>query len=306
MILVLLLQVIHKKIDAENLNYHVYVSRIVDRLELANMLPLGILTLVIVVPFWILLSNSLKSSIEANLLEFTWFPKEGVDLQSYVELFTYGESIGVTMGKAIVNSFVYAIIPTTVGLFISSLSAYAFSKMHFKGRDTLYAMLIATMMMPHCVTLATSYLMYSWYGWTGTALPLIVPGLFGTATTVMFLREYFLGIPDGLLEAARIDGASRWKIFFEIMLPLGKPALIAQFVLGFITKFNDYLNPLIYLNNPQRYTIQIAINFLEYATQDKTLIASACVFALAPMLLLYTICQKVILNGISMSSGIKG
>ena len=218
----------------------------------------------------------------------------------------FSRVVGLPMGKAMLNSFIYAIIPTTVGLFVSALSAYAFAKLEFKGKKFLYTALIMTMMMPGCVTMTTAYIMYDSINWVNTALPIIVPGCLGAAATVMFLREYFMGIPNGLLEAAKIDGAGKWKCFFAIMLPLGKPALIAQFIMGFISAYNNYVGPLIYINDPDGYTIQIAINSLSGPFPDQAVTAAAGVFAVVPMLLLYAIFQKQIVEGISMSSGLKG
>lgn len=306
LVLMAVMRWINHRLNYTNSAYHVYQSRAVAKLQPSVTVPLCLLVLVVAVPFFILVVTSLKNPLEANSLTFSWWPKEGIDLESYKELFSYSGAIGITMAQAIINSFVYAIIPTLVGLFMAALSAYAFSKLRFKGRDLMYQALIMTMMMPSCVTMTTAYIMYDMYGWTNTALPLIVPGCFSGAVTVMFLREFFMGIPDQLLEAARIDGAGKWRCFFFIMLPLAKPALIAQFVLGFITKYNDFIAPLIYLNDPEGYTIQVALDFLNGSVQDKSLIASAGVFSLAPMLLLYIIFQKRIINGISMSSGLKG
>lgn len=296
----------HKKLVNTNPDYKMFQWRIVRKLDLAHLVPLLILTVIIAFPFYLLFVTSIKNPFEANSFDFSWWPKEGVYTKSYSDLFSFEDATGVTMFQTIINSFVYAIIPNVIGLFASAVSAYAFSKFHFRGRNALYHALIMTMMMPGCVTMATGYMMYDWYGWTNTALPLIVPGMFGGAATVMFLREFFMGIPDGLLEAAKIDGAGRWRSFAFIMLPLGRPALMAQFILGFITAFNSYMAPLIYLNDPSGYTIQIAIDFLNGAVVDNSLVAAAGIFALAPMLLLYIIFQKPILNGISISSGLKG
>lgn len=305
-LLILLLKAINKLFEKRDLTYVVWQSNLVRALNPSIMLPLLIMTVVVILPFYILVVTAIKTPIEASNLMFTWWPKEGIDLNSFLELFSYGEAIGITMGQAVINSFVYAIFPTVIGLFAAALSAYAFAKLQFKGRDSMYQALIMTMMMPGCVTMTTAYIMYDWYGWTNSPLPLVVPGFFSAAATVMFLREYFMGIPDGILEAARIDGAGKWKSFFLIMIPLGKPALLAQFILNFITKYNDFISPLIYLNDAESYTIQVALDFLNGAVGDKSLIASAGVFSLAPMLLLYVIFQKPIINGISMSSGLKG
>lgn len=301
-----ILKMINNRLDRTNHEYHIYQSRIVKKLDPKNMIPLLLMLVVVVFPFYILVVTAIKTPLEANALEFTWWPQNGLDWESFKEVLTFSGSIGISMAQATLNSFIYAIVPTVVGLFAAALSAYAFSKLKFKGRDAMYQMLIMTMMMPGCVTMTTAYIMYDAYGWTNSALPLIIPACFSGAATVMFLREFFMGIPDGLMEAATIDGAGKWKIFFTIILPLGKSALMAQFILGFITKYNDFISPLIYLNDPEGYTIQVALSFLNGAVQDKALIASAGVISLAPMLLLYVIFQKRIINGISMSSGLKG
>lgn len=294
------------RLREKNRDYKIYQTFITRKLDWSNALPLVLMTVVTAIPFYMLLLTSVKTPLEANSIEFSWWPKEGFDFESYKEIFSYSVVLGVSMLQAAWNSFIYAIVPTVIGVLVCALSAYAFSKLKFKGRNTLYHLLIMTMMMPGCVTMTTSYLMYAWYGWTDSALPLIVPGFFGGAATVMFMREYFMGIPDGMLEAARIDGAGKWSSFVLIVLPLGKPAILAQFILNFISKYNDFLGPLIYLNDPEKYTLQVALDFISWSTIDKSLVASACVFALVPMLLVYVFFQKKILSGISMSSGLKG
>ncbi len=305
-VLMMLSKLINDYCGKKNGAYVKYQSQAVQKMNPGVMIPLLIMLVVVVFPFYVILVTSLKTPFEANQYAFTWLPQKGIDFTSYVELFSFGSSIGVTMVKAVWNSFVYAIVPTVIGVFASALSAYAFSKLEFKGRDAMYQMLIMTMMMPGCVTMTTAYIMFDAYGWTNSSLPLIVPACFGAAATVMFLREFFMGIPDGLIEAATIDGAGRWRIFFSIILPLGRPALMAQLILGFITKYNDFVTPLIYLNDPEKYTIQIALDFLSVAVQDKAAIASAGVFSIVPMLMLYIIFQKRIIDGISLSSGLKG
>ncbi len=287
-------------------SYRLYDTKIIRKLDLHNLIPLSIMALIILFPFYLLVISSLKTAHEAAAFEFSFWPKEGLSLESFKSIFQMDASDGVPMGNAIVNSFVYAIIPCCVGLFSSSLAAYAFSKIRFKGSKSMYMLLLMTMMMPGCVTMASSYLMYSLYGWTNSPLPLIIPGMFGGAGTVLFLREFFMGIPDGLLEAAEIDGCGKMRRFFNIVIPLARPALTAQFILGFISGFNAYMAPLIYLDDVNMYTIQIAINFLTKVGVDISLMAAAGVFALVPMLFLYIVFQKTILSGISISSGLKG
>lgn len=306
LITIVIMKLVERFLTKSNTEYRMYQSKAVKKFEPGNMIPLLGMLVTVVFPFYILVVTSIKTPLEANQLEFTWWPQDGISMESFIEVLSFSGSIGISMAQAVWNSFVYAIIPTVIGLFVAALSAYAFSKLEFKGRDAMYQALIMTMMMPGCVTMTTAYIMYDAYGWTNSALPLVVPACFSSAATVMFLREFFMGIPNGLLEAATIDGAGKWRIFFSIILPLGKSALIAQFILGFITKYNDFISPLIYLNDPSGYTIQVALSFLDGAVTDKALIAAAGVISLAPMLLLYVIFQKRIINGISMSSGIKG
>lgn len=306
LIVMFVLKWLDKKLKKKNYSYVVYRSSIVYWLDPGTMLPLITLTLIILLPFYLLFVTSIKTPVEANSLKFTWYPTMGISWEAYKELFSYESIIGISMGRALWNSFVYAFIPTIVGLFASATAAYAFAKMEFRNKKRMFELLIATMMMPGCVTMATGYIMYDWYGWTNSELPLIIPGLFGAAGTVMFLREFFMGIPGGLVEAAKIDGAGTWQCYMKIVLPLAKPALIAQFVLGFIGKFNDFMTPLIYLNNPLKYTIQVALNFVNSAISDYASIAASGAFALIPMLLLYVIFQKKILYGVSISSGLKG
>ncbi len=287
--------------------YRLYDTRTIRKLDLHNLVPLTVMALLILFPFYLLIISSLKTVHEANLFEFSFWPQEGLTLDSYKQLLQLDIGDGVPpIGTAILNSFVYAIIPCCVGLFSSSLAAYAFSKLQFKGSKTMYMMLLMTMMMPGCVTMASSYLMFSFYGWTNSPMPLIIPGMFGGAGTVLFLREFFMGIPNGLLEAAEIDGCGKFRSFFSIVLPLARPALTAQFILGFISGFNSYMAPLIYLDDLNLYTIQIAITAQLKNSIDVSLIAASGAFALFPMLALYILFQKTILSGISISSGLKG
>ena len=210
------------------------------------------------------------------------------------------------MFRSLLNSLVYTMIPLCIGLTTACLAAYAFAKLQFKNRQRMYRALLLTMMMPGCVTMATGYMMYDWYHWTNSPLPLIIPGCFSGAGTVMFLREYFCGIPDALLDAGRIDGAGKWKCFRYILIPMARPALITQFIMGFIGGFNDFMGPMIYLNDPEGYTVQVALSFMSALTGDKAVTASACVISVVPMIILYLVFQKYIVNGISMTSGLKG
>ena len=286
--------------------YRVYRAPAARGLEPRQMVPLCFTTLIFMIPFYMVFITAFKNSVEANQIDFTWWPQQDISVDSFREVFTIGDIVGLNMLRALLNSFVYTMIPLCMGLTVACLAAYAFAKLRFRNKNRMYRMLIATMMMPGCVTMATGYMMYDWYHWTNSPLPLIIPGCFSGAGTVMFLREYFMGIPDSMLEAARIDGAGKWKCFWTIMIPMARPAIVTQFVMGFIGGFNDFMGPLIYINDPEGYTIQTALNFMSSLTFDKSVTAAACVITLVPMLILYLIFQKYIINGISLSSGLKG
>ena len=263
----------------------------------------------ILMPFSLVLLTSFKGIIEANSLDFHWLP-EKFTLQGYEKVLEYDMGTAYEGVPLIISGFINTLMivipPTLLGLFSSAISAYAFAKLNFKFRNKMFAFLLATMMIPGAVLMMPSYVFYDSIGWTNTVLPLVIPGLFGGATTIFFMRQFFRGIPSDLLDAAKLDGLGFMGQYVRIMIPLSKPAFISQFIFGFIGGYNDYMGPLIYLQNPDRYTVQIALNALNTGNADLAMLASAGVLALVPMLLLYVIFQKQIINGISISSGLKG
>ena len=299
-------QMVAERVLEKDKAYFDYTAKASNYINLSKVIPLFVFVLLVFTPFYIQAITSVKTSSEANQIDFTWIPKDGVTLDSYKEVFKVGDIIGVTMIQAFINSVVYAIIPTVVGILVSALSAYGFAKLEFVGKKFIFNFMLFTIMIPGCITMSSSFVLFDNLGWVDTPLPLIVPGCFGSVTCVFFLKEYFMGIPNELLEAANIDGAGKIGRFFYIMLPVGVPALIAQFILIFISRYNDYMGALIYLSSPEKYTIQLALTFFSGSMRDKDILSAASMMALLPMLLLYVIFQKKILNGISMSSGLKG
>lgn len=304
-VLVLMMNLVNRIMQKQDV-YRYYRSAAARKLEPGELIPLCFVALLILIPFYIVIITSFKTTAEANDIVFTWWPKQGFTLNAYKEVFAVGDIIGLNMGRVIINSFVYTLIPLTVGLTSACLSAYAYAKLYFRSKKWMYQVMIATMMMPGCVTMGTGYLMFDLYGWTNSPLPLIIPGLFSGAGTVMFMREFFMGIPNALLESARVDGAGKWKCFRHVIIPAARPAITAQFVLGFIGGFNDFMGPLIYLNDPEGYTLQVALGFMNNSVNDDAIITASCVIAMLPMMILYLIFQKQIVSGISMISGLKG
>lgn len=264
--------------------------------------------LIILVPFWILLITSFKSSSEIISAEFTWLPKK-FDVSGYVNAFNW-ETAAITSNVLIglANTLLYTLPTTAIGLFVSGMSAYAFSKMRFKGRDALFAVLLLTMVMPGTVVLIPQYTIYSMIGWVGTPLPLMIPGMFGAAGTVFFLRQYMRGVPDEILEAAQMDGLGKFRAYWVMILPVCVPAFIAQFVLNFIAGYNDYLGPILFLGggDPSRYTLQIVLsNMVGQSEREIQNRMANAVVALVPLIFVYLFLQNFIIDGVSVSA-VKG
>jgi multiple sugar transport system permease protein len=265
--------------------------------------------LFILIPFYVIFITSFKTRVEAISIPFTWLPREGWQLDGYANVLLTDASGGgagpSTILRGFRNTMIITIPATLSGLLTSALSAYAFAKLRFRGKKVSFALLLATMMIPGIIMLVPSYMIYDALGLVDTFFPLIVPGMFGAAAAVFFLRQYFQGIPDELIEAARIDGMSEFGIFFKIMMPLSKPALLAQGILGFIGGYNDYFGPLLYLHNPKRYTLQIALAYFEgtYVFDWPTVMAGA-VITLVPTIVIFLAAQKYFVEGITMT-GIK-
>lgn len=259
-------------------------------------------SLYVLVPFWIIFVSGMKSISEAAEPVFSWWPKEGVTWLAYKRVFEDG-----SLFLGFKNTLAFSLPPLFIGMFSSAMAAYGFSKMQWRGREGLFQFLLMTMMLPGCVTMTASRLLYDTIGWIGTPYPLMIPGMFGGIGTVFFLRQYMKGIPNELIEAAKIDGMGNFGILITIILPLAAPAIFTQLILGFLSRYNDYMGPLLYLIDEDMYTLQIALRTLVSVYRyDVPRQMAASFVAMMPMLIIYFFAQKYILKGISMSSGLKG
>ncbi len=260
----------------------------------------------ILIPFSIVIVTSFKTAKDASNPQFHFFPEEWV-LDGYKDVFTYNAGMGGAplLIRGFMNTLMIVLPPTILGLFCSAMSAYAFAKLRFKGKNLLFSALLMTMMIPGTIMLTPSYLIYNLLGWVDTPLPLMIPGMFGAATCVFFMRQFYAGIPTSLIEAAKLDGMGYFKIFWKIMVPLSVPALLAQGILGFIGGYNDYFGPYLYLQSPQWYTLQIALNSFQ-GTYSRNIPAmmSGALIALIPTLVIYIVAQKYFIEGIA-TSGMK-
>jgi multiple sugar transport system permease protein len=253
-------------------------------------------------PFLWMLSTSLKP--RAQLFQFppVLLPSE-VMWSNYVEVWTRD----VPMLAAYFNSIKITSLVTFGTLLSCSLAAYAFAKITFPGRNLLFALLLATLMIPQQVTLVPVYILMARIGWVDTHWPLIVPPILTNAFGVFLLRQFFLGIPNDLLDSARVDGANPPQIFRRIALPLVKPALVTVAIFTMLSNWNAFLAPLIYLNDPEKFTIPLVIGYFRNVIigPEWEIMTAAITTALAPMLLIYLFAQRYFIASIAVT-GLKG
>ena len=269
---------------------------------------LVVYAIIIILPFSIILITSFKNSYDASAVEWVWIPEDGFTAIGYVDVFTYtGSNTAVlpTLIQSFLNTLFYILPPTLIGLMTSSMAAYAITKLRFRAKNLIYGILLATMMIPGTITIAPQFSIYDTIGWVDTPLPLMIPGMFGAAACVFFMRQFFTGIPDSVIESAKLDGVGYVGIFFKIMVPLSVPALIAQGLLGFIGGYNDYFGPLIYLQSSELYNLQVALRVFSDAFGDEpNVVMAGTVSALVPTLIVYFVAQEYFIEGIA-ASGIK-
>ena len=206
------------------------------------------------------------------------------------------------------NSLLVAVPVLLVGSFTSSLAAFSFAKLRFKGREQMFMALLATMMVPFAVVMIPQYVMFTRMGWTNSLLPLIVPGMFGNVSIIFFLRQNLSSIPNDMVDAAKIDGCSFFQIYYKVFLPMMKGALMTQVILWFMGIWNDFLAPSIFVQNQKWYTLQVVIRSFndQYAVNSNyPLIMAASVIAMLPTLLLFFFFQRYIIESMALS-GVKG
>jgi multiple sugar transport system permease protein len=255
---------------------------------------------VVLVPFLWMISSSLKTSADVVAFPPDWIPNP-------IVWDNYPQSLNVLpMGLAYLNSFKISTLDTIGGLFTCSLAAYAFAKLRFPGRDFLFIILLATLMIPQEVNLIPLYILFKQIHWIDTHWPLIVPPILLNPYGVFLLRQFFRTIPSELEDAARIDGANPWTIYSRIVLPLAVPALVTLGIFIFLYNWNQFLTPLIYLNSPSNFTVPLLLTayVADYGYQWGLQMA-ACAIAMIPLIAVYAVGQRYFIEGIALS-GLKG
>jgi multiple sugar transport system permease protein len=266
--------------------------------ELALYALLTLLAVMFTLPFLWLVLTSFKPP--ADVFSPGWVPREWTT-ENYQDLFRDAD-----VGRWLWNSTQIAVLGVVSVVFSSSLVAYGFARLHFRGRNKLFALVIGTYMVPTAVTMVPTFLIWNELGLVGTFFPLWAGNLFGSAFYIFMLRQFLMAIPQDLVDAARIDGASYLRIYWNIMLPLIKPALAAVAIFEFQAKWNDFMWPLIYLNRTSQYTMSLGLGTFktEFETQWSLIMAASVVFTL-PMVILFFLAQRYFIEGIS-HSGLKG
>jgi ABC-type glycerol-3-phosphate transport system permease component len=251
-------------------------------------------------PLLWMFSTSLKSLGTVMVIPPEWIPEEPL-WSNYAEIFQV-----VPFGLYIRNT-AFVTLADVVGKIIScSLVAFAFARLRWRGRDTLFIIMLATMMLPTQVTLVPQFVIYRYLGWIDTYFPLILPNWFGGPFLTFLLRQFFMSIPLELDDAARIDGATIFGIYWRIILPLSKPGLAAVGIFTFNASWNDFFAPLIYLHSRERYTLSLGLrSFQDQNYTEWHLLMAASLVAMVPVLLIFFVAQKYFIQGI-VFTGIKG
>jgi multiple sugar transport system permease protein len=268
--------------------------------RIAPMVALIVLAAIYMTPFVWMISTSLKTVAQSIASPPVIIPNPIV-FKPFIDALTK-----MNYPLAFRNTLIYA-VPAVVGTVAScSLVAYGFALVQWRGRNTMFLIVLATMMLPSQVTLIPLYVIYAKLGWINTYLPLLVPTFLGSPFFIFLLRQFFMGMPKELIDAARLDGASELRILVTIVAPLSAPALITVGILTFIDKWNDFYGPLIYLQKPELQPLSLAVQVFQtqHGTDWPVLMAASALVA-APLVILYFFAQRKFIEGITLT-GLKG
>ncbi|MCL4521112.1 MAG: carbohydrate ABC transporter permease [Firmicutes bacterium] len=255
----------------------------------------AILTLL---PFVWMLLEALKPATE--IYSTNWLPSKPV-WSNFWQALTI-----LPFGRFFLNSAIITLSNVILQTASSTMVAYGFSRFRFRGRNFLFMLLIATLMVPYYVTLIPVYVEFDKIGWVGTFLPLIVPAAFGNAFFIFLMRQFFSSIPKDMDESAKVDGASAWSILTRVLIPQSKPAMVTIAIFAFLGTWNDFLSPLIYLSNMNQYTVAVGLQyFVGQYTSEWNLMMAVSLLALLPCILLFFFAQKYFIQGIVVSSAEK-
>lgn len=251
--------------------------------------------ILMILPLLWMISSSFKPAVKIYEVPVRWIP-ETFDFSNYTRLFT-----DYQFHRYLLNSLLLAAINITGNVISCSLVAYGFSFMRFRYKKRLFALLLATMMLPGEVIFFPQFLLFNYIGWFGSLKPLWAPSFFGNAFFIFLLRQYFLTIPGALLEAARIDGCSEFRIYRKIVMPLSKPAVMVVVLYTFMQVWNDFFGPLIYSTREENRTAAVALNYMRNTyegTSSIPITMAASVILILPSILIFYLGQRFFIQGI--------
>ena len=261
---------------------------------------LAILGVLFALPFVWLVSTSLKTDSQLFVMPPIWIP-DPIKWSNYRNALNY-----IPFWLYFKNTLTIA-VPSTIGMLISSsLVAYGFSRVQWPGRDAVFILVLATMMLPYQVTMIPLFIVFRNLGWVGTFKPLIIPSFFGGPFYIFLLRQFYLTLPMELSDAAKIDGCSELGIYRRIILPLSKPALSTVALFSIMAYWNDFLAPLIYLEDDSKYTLALGLQqFQRQFGMEWAMLMATSVVVTLPIIVLFFLTQKTFVQGIALT-GMKG
>lgn len=266
------------------------------------------LALLFILPLVWMLCTALKPLSEIMVSPPKWIPSK-LHFENFGDAFSYNsKELGYIPFLVYGRNTLFVTILAVIGsLFSNALVAYAFARLKWWGRDQLFAATLATMMVPGPVLMVPTYAIFRYLGWIGTFRPLWVPAFFGSAFSIFLLRQFFRTIPMELSEAATVDGASEFTIFWRIVMPLARPALTVIGIFTFMWAWNDFLGPLLYLTDQQTFTLSMGLQFFQsqHTGAAWNLLMAASLIVILPVIVVFLLAQRVFVEGIA-TTGVKG
>ena len=258
--------------------------------------------LLFAIPFLWLIITSLKPINQVFTIPLTWIPHP-IMWSNYPDALRHS---GFPFVKLVRNSLNYAVFSTLGVTIASAIAAYSFARIPFRGRSFWFAITLGTMMIPGVVTMIPTYLIFKWLGWVGSYKPLIIPSWGGAPFFIFMLRQFMMTLPWEMSDAARVDGASEVHILARIMLPLMRPALLVVVIFNFMWCWNDFMGPIIYLQNTNLYPLSLGLyTFMSRGQRAWNLLMAASLIVTAPIVIIFFLAQRQFIEGITMT-GIKG
>jgi len=258
--------------------------------------------IIFMIPLIWMLSTALKEPKQVFIFPPQWIPDPIM-----WENFARGWNDFLPFNRFLLNSLIITTNNIVGNLVSCSLAAFAFARLRARGRTFFFVLVLGTMLLPSEVTVIPQYVLFTKLGWNNTWLPLMVPAWFGWAFFIFLLRQFFMGIPRELDEAARLDGASSWRILWSIILPLSKPALATVVIFAFIGNWNNFLYPLIYIRSTDMQVLAVGLNMFRgaYGNTNYNYMMAVALMVLLPVLLVFFFGQRLFVRGIALT-GIKG